>query len=197
MNSRGYKDQVNNIPKIERLGHIGLYVRDLTRSLAFYRDLLGLHVTDIVPARGIAFLSARPDEEHHELVLCAGRSVAQNEYLIQQISFRCTSLEDVLAFYRKFKAHKVPIQYTVSHGNAVGAYFYDPDGNICEVYWPTGLSARQGFLQGLDFSQTPEQLMALVREYVTRFGKTGYRDPALPTLQHEGKSGPATLPAAL
>jgi catechol 2,3-dioxygenase-like lactoylglutathione lyase family enzyme len=190
-------DQANDMPKIERLGHIGLYVLDLNRSLAFYRDLLGLHVTDSVPARGIAFLSARPEEEHHELVLCEGRSVAQNEYLIQQISFRCNSLEDVLAYYRRFKAHEVPIQYTVSHGNAVGAYFYDPDGNICEVYWPTGLSARQGFLQGLDFSQTPEQLMALVSEYVARFGKTGYRDPALAMLQHESKSAPAAEPGTL
>jgi catechol 2,3-dioxygenase-like lactoylglutathione lyase family enzyme len=179
------------MPKIERLGHIGLYVLDLNRSLAFYRDLLGLHVTDSVPARKIAFLSARPDVEHHELVLCEGRTVAPNEYLIQQISFRCDSLEDVLAYHRKLTAQNVRIQYTVSHGNAVGAYFYDPDGNICEVYWPTGLSARQGFLQGLDFSQTPEQLMALVREYVDRYGKTGYRDPTLAMLQHEIKPAAA------
>jgi catechol 2,3-dioxygenase-like lactoylglutathione lyase family enzyme len=184
------------MPTIERLGHIGLYVQDLNRSLAFYRDMLGLHVTDSVPARRIAFLSARPEEEHHELVLCEGRTAGQNEYLIQQISFRCPSLEDVLAYYHKLKSQSVPLQYTVSHGNAVGVYFYDPDGNICEVYWATGLAARQGFLQVLDFSQTPEQLMALVREYVARFGKTGYRDPSLPMLQHEVESPPATTSGA-
>jgi catechol 2,3-dioxygenase-like lactoylglutathione lyase family enzyme len=183
------------MPRIERLGHVGLYVQDLDKSLAFYRDLLGLHVTDLIATRRIAFLSSRPQAEHHELVLCEGRSVGRREFLLQQLSFRCTALQDVLDYHRILKAHSVPIQYNVSHGNAVGTYFYDPDGNVCEVYWPTGLQARQGFLQGLDFSQSPEQLMELVREYVTRYGATGYRDPALPMLQHENSSAAPAAPA--
>jgi catechol 2,3-dioxygenase-like lactoylglutathione lyase family enzyme len=174
-----------NIEKLNGLGHVGLYVRNLDESLAFYRDLLGLHVTDVVESRRIAFLSSRPHDEHHELVLCEGRSAPQNALLLQQISFRCATLQDVLDYHRLLKANSVRIQYTVSHGNAVGTYFYDPDGNVCEVYWPTGLEARQGFLQGLDFSQPPERLMELVREYVARYGATGYRDPALSMLQHE------------
>lgn len=176
---------------INSLGHVGLYVTNLDESLAFYRDLLGLRVTDLIESRRIAFLSSRPHEEHHELVLCQGRSVPRRQFLLQQISFRCPTLQDVLDYHGILKSHSVPIQYTVSHGNAVGAYFYDPDGNVCEVYWPTGLAARQGFLQGLDFSQSPERLMELVREYVARYGETGYRDPALALLQHE--TGAASL----
>ena len=38
-------------------------------------------------------------------------------------------------YYRRLRENQVPIDMTVSHGNAIAAYFYDPDGNRCEVYW--------------------------------------------------------------
>jgi len=59
-------------PKIARLGHVGLFVEDVARSLAFYRDVLGLVLTDADEQNGMYFLSARPAEDHHEFLLCAG-----------------------------------------------------------------------------------------------------------------------------
>jgi catechol-2,3-dioxygenase len=39
-------------------------------------------------------------------------------------------------------------------------YFDDPDGNMIEVYWPTGdLSRRQPYLEPLDLSQPDEVLL--------------------------------------
>ena len=40
------------------LGHVGLYVRDLERMVAFYRDTLGMRITKQNWRAGIVFLSA-------------------------------------------------------------------------------------------------------------------------------------------
>jgi len=70
---------------ITRLGHVGLYVRDLDRSVAFYRDVLGLRVNDTAPGQ-MAFLSSQDRvAEHHELVLVPGRTDGR---VVQQVSFR-------------------------------------------------------------------------------------------------------------
>ena len=62
-------------PSIARLGHIGIHVLDLEKQKAFYRDILGLAVSDEDPELGMVFMSSRPDDEHHELLLCRGRNV--------------------------------------------------------------------------------------------------------------------------
>ncbi|WP_329025935.1 VOC family protein [Streptomyces sp. NBC_00690] len=165
--------------KIERLAHVGVHVRDMDRSLAFYRDVLGLEVTDDDSAHGMVFLSSRPEVEHHEVLLCGGRTAGEQELWLQQISFRCPSLEDVLAYYQRFREHNVRIEYTVTHGNAIGVYFFDPDGNRCEVYWPTGLTAKQGYLEALDFSRSAEELIEQVRRSVAEHGADGYVDTRL------------------
>ena len=154
------------MPQIAELGHVGLFVNDLERSRKFYTEVLGLHVTDEDQNMGVVFLSSRPDVEHHELVLCGGRDAPSGTRLVQQVSFRCSTLDDVLEFHKRFVAEGVTVDMTVTHGNAVGVYFEDPDGNIAEVYWSTGIPATQPFLEHLDLTQTPDALMAQVRELV-------------------------------
>lgn len=171
-------------PSIERIGHVGLHVRDLQKSVEFYRDMLGLKISDDDKSAGIVFMSSHPEEEHHELILVAGRSVPLNLKLLQQISFRCCSLTDVIAYWHRFVSQKVHILYTVTHGNAVSCYFLDPDENICEVYWPTGLKARQGFLVGLDFNESEEALMRQVKDLVNKFGEQGHIDQKLLAVQN-------------
>jgi hypothetical protein len=67
----------------------------------------------------------------------------------------------------------------VSHGNAVGVYFFDPDHNRCEVYWATGLQERQTFLAQIDLSRPVDELMQDISALVAEYGATGYVDPAL------------------
>jgi catechol 2,3-dioxygenase-like lactoylglutathione lyase family enzyme len=146
------------MPKVLSLGHVGLYVRDIERSKAFYRDILGLTISDQNPKTGSAFMTAKDRrEEHHELLLIPGR---EDGKVVQQISFRCGSLADVKGFYRLFLEHKIPIVRVVSHGNAVGVYFHDPDGNQVEVYWPTGVDWPQPFGKPIDLSASDEEIIA-------------------------------------
>jgi catechol-2,3-dioxygenase len=97
---------MSTTPRIASLGHVGIFVEDVERSLVFYRDLLGLYVTDADVANGMYFLSSRPDEEHHEFLICRGRTAPRDARLIQQVSFRCATFEDVIAYWQRFKARQ-------------------------------------------------------------------------------------------
>jgi len=59
------------MPRVTGLGHLGIYVRDLERMTAFYRDFLGMQVTKQSPGRAV-FLSSNPDEVDHEIALMTG-----------------------------------------------------------------------------------------------------------------------------
>jgi catechol 2,3-dioxygenase-like lactoylglutathione lyase family enzyme len=52
---------------VQELGHVVLYVRDLDRSRAFYRDVLGFQ--EIFAAEPLAAFSS--GRTHHELLLIA------------------------------------------------------------------------------------------------------------------------------
>lgn len=160
--------------RIAELGHVGFHVFDLALETGFYRDVLGLEITDGSVEDGYVFLSSRPDEEHHELLLTPGRTVEKGQLLLQQVSFRCDSYQDIAEYFKRFNELGVEIDMTVSHGNAVGIYFYDPERNRIEVYWHTGLSAKQGFLEYLDLSLPWKDVMAQVSGTVEKYGKVGY-----------------------
>lgn len=145
------------MPKVSSLGHVGLLVHDIERSKAFYRDVLGLTVSDESDT-GTVFMTARErHQEHHELQLRPGR---QDGQVVSQISFRCETLAELKAFHRDFVERGIAIQHVNSHGNAIGIYFNDPDGNTVEVYWPTGIDWPQPFRKPVDLSQADDVILA-------------------------------------
>lgn len=157
------------MPKVNSLGHMGVYVREIERSVAFYRDILGLQVSDRSP-RGAVFMTAQERAvEHHELLLAPGRNDDGKVNVLQQISFRCATLKDVKDFYRVFVDNNVPINRVVSHGNTVSIYAQDPDGNSVEVYWPSGVDVPQPFGKPMDLSKSEsevrDQLNEILKEW--------------------------------
>src|SRR5690349_24475445 len=91
------------------LGHIGLYCRDVQRMAAFYRDFMGMQVTKCSPDGRAVFLSSDPEQVDHEIALMRGRTIEADPHLIQQISLRVPSLEDLRDVYRRIAA----IGYTI------------------------------------------------------------------------------------
>ena len=138
------------MPKLSSLGHVGLYVRDLARMRDFYTRVLGLEVTDESAERRMVFLSSRPAEEHHEVLLIERREDAggteARPSLLQQVAFHVESLDELRRFKRTFEDEGVEITQTVTHGNTASIYFKDPEGNVLEAYytvtptWPQPLS---------------------------------------------------------
>ncbi|WP_326600434.1 VOC family protein [Streptomyces sp. NBC_01803] len=145
---------------ITGLGHTGLWVYDLPKMRDFYERLLGLTVTDEDEGLGIVFFSARPEDEHHEFVLQAGRTAAIGDKQQHQISWRVASLDDIRAFHRKFEEEGVKVQQEVTHGNAFGIYFFDPEGNRNEVYLRIERDVRQPFRKSIDFGLPAEEIYA-------------------------------------
>lgn len=144
---------------ITGLGHTGLWVEDLAAMRAFYVEVLGLTVTDEDLDVGIVFLSSQPEVEHHEMVLQSGRRAGPRTQLVHQISWRVGSIEDLQAFDRCFAERNIPVQQRVTHGNALGIYFFDPEGNRLEVYWATGDEVAQPFRKIVAMELAPGALL--------------------------------------
>src|SRR5260370_10376934 len=96
--------------RVTGLGHVGIYVRDLERMVAFYRDVLGMRVTKQNWRAGVVFLSADPEAVDHEIALMRGRPSADDPHLIQQISMRVATPDNLPAFHRR----RITSGYTIA-----------------------------------------------------------------------------------
>jgi catechol-2,3-dioxygenase len=159
---------------VRKLGHVGIFAQDYGKMRDFYSKTIGLTITDETPTA--AFMSSNPEEEHHELLVAKANDSEQRTRM-QQLSFSCQSLADIKGFYQKFKAQGVKVARAVSHGNAVGLYFYDPEDNYCELYWTTPFKARQPYGVAVDLTQPEADILRAIEADVKIHGATGHRDP--------------------
>ena len=122
---------------IHRVGHVVLNVRDLERSVAFYRDILGLR--EVGRYRGcMAFFSATGENHHDLAVLEIGPDAHQPDdqtvglcHVALKIGDR---LDELRAAKTHLEAHGVAIRRIESHRVSQSIYFADPDGNEIELY---------------------------------------------------------------
>ena len=154
--SQRQKNRCSNVG----IHHVGLHVKDPARSAEFYRDIFGMQVVGGTPSDtpGIgasAFLSSRPGEENHEIALFSKPQ-------FQHIAFKVASLAALKSLYRHVQQYKLPIKLTADHGVSFAFYFDDPDGNMIEVYWPTGHPCHQPCLKPLDLTASDEALLASI-----------------------------------
>lgn len=153
------------------LGHVGIYAQDLMKMRDFYTRVIGLQVADEdLDGRGMCFLSADPVSEHHEFVLMKGRNTPEEIQLVQQISFKVPTIQDLREYKEKIEEEELKIDRIVSHGNAFGMYFFDPENNRVELYYRTGFPVPQPHGDPLDLSRSDEELITDAREllYIKR-----------------------------
>jgi catechol 2,3-dioxygenase len=127
-------------PGVKELGHLVLYVRDLERSVHFYRDVLGWR--QIVPDASIGFPAAMfsGGRTHHELLLievgpdaapiAAGRRVGLYHFGLKVGD----NDAELVAMVRKLEGAGVRLTGTADHGMTHSLYLADPDGNEIELY---------------------------------------------------------------
>ncbi len=152
------------MPKVNSLGHVGIFVNDLMKQRDFYSRVMGLQITDEdLENRGMVFMSADPKREHHEFVLMKGRVTRDDAKVIQQISFIVNSVEDLKEYHQRLKAENITVERTVSHGNALGMYFFDPEGNRIELYYRTGFDVPQPHGDPIDLEASVEELLDVAR----------------------------------
>lgn len=123
--------------KAHYLGHVVFYVRDLDRSLAFYRDLLGFReVERIFNGAGAALTAGRT---HHELLLVevgdAPAPPAGRRLGLYHIGIKMgDSLKELRAARQELEQAGVSIAGMSDHTVSKSLYLHDPDGNEVELY---------------------------------------------------------------
>ena len=144
-----------------KLSHVGVFVRDMEKMVAFYKEAIGLMVTDKgVTGRGIpaTFMSSSPNE-HHQLLIAQGRNVDNDAMVINQLSFRVASLDDLKIFHTRLKSMNVDGMRITTHGNAWSIYFFDPEGNKVEVYTATPWYVQQPFGEMFDITEPTQMII--------------------------------------
>src|SRR6202789_285577 len=146
---------------VRELGHLVLYVRDLGRSAAFYRDVLGWR--QVLPAPGetpvgaAGFSSGRT---HHELLLIevgpdaapipSGRRVGLYHFGLN-VGESDDDLREMVTVLERAGARIVGASdHTVTHS----LYIEDPDGNEIELYVD---------VPGVDWRSDPSLIAAPIR----------------------------------
>lgn len=123
--------------KAHYLGHVVFYVRDLSRSLTFYLDLLGFQeVGRIFQGKAAALTSGRT---HHELLLIeVGEAPAPPTGWrrgLYHIGIKVgDSLGELRAAKHELEEAEITIEGMSDHTVSQSLYLRDPDGNEVEVY---------------------------------------------------------------
>jgi catechol 2,3-dioxygenase len=123
-------------PRGMQVGHVHLRVSDLQRSIAFYRDVLGLEVQQLY-GDAAAFLSA--GGYHHHLGLNTwesrgGPPPARGTTGLYHVAFLYPDRPALARALAQVLASGVALEGAADHGVSEALYFSDPDGNGIELY---------------------------------------------------------------
>ena len=111
--------------------HFGIFVTDVERMVAFYKEVFGLTETDRGVGRTfkspLVFLSASADQ-HHQLVIAGGRPAEATFSTVMQISFAVPDIQSLRDIRDRALALGASRLVPLNHGNALSVYFADPEG---------------------------------------------------------------------
>jgi lactoylglutathione lyase len=123
------------MPLLQRIEHIGIQVQDLDRSIAFYRDVLGLtlHGRRTFGSAELAFLAAEGDSALLELV-ARPENEPRGDGAVHHLAFTVAALEAVTA---RLREHGVALEsdapIAIWDGMRV-QFFRGPDGELLELF---------------------------------------------------------------
>jgi catechol-2,3-dioxygenase len=151
---------------IHRLNHAVLYVRDVARSVAFNRDVLGFAVKHELPGGMGAFLQAPDSTNDHDIAFFgigeqAGASQAGRSTVgMYHLAWEVQTLDD-LEDYQHRLANAGALAGASDHGTTKSLYAHDPDGLEFEVVWiipahlldDAAITAGRSGIQPLDIAR--------------------------------------------
>ncbi len=128
--------------EVKELGHLVLYVRNLERSAAFYREVLGWR--QLAPAEELGFpaaaFAAPSNRTHHELLLIEVGEDAASAPVGRRVGLYHFGLkvgdsdDELREALRAVEAAGVTVVGASDHTVTHSLYVLDPDGNELELY---------------------------------------------------------------
>ncbi len=173
---------------IHRLNHAVLYVRNVERSVAFYRDVLGFTPIDgMGELRGAAFLRAAGSTNDHDLGLfevgdaAAASGAGRTSVGLYHLAWEVDTLSDLGELAAKL-TEAGALAGASDHSTTKSLYGHDPDGLEFEIAWivpadlldDTALRGRTG-IRPLDLQRE------IARYGADTLGGIGISRSAVPT----------------
>lgn len=122
---------------VTRLNHAVLYVRDLDKAAAFYKEAFGFEEIGREGGR-MAFLRAQGGSNHHDLGLMAvgeqAPSPPRGSVGLYHLAWQVAHIEDLVEM-EVLLANMGALGGRSDHGATKSLYGKDPDGNEFEVMW--------------------------------------------------------------
>ena len=118
------------------IGHVHLKVSDLDRSIAFYRDLLGMELQQRY-GRGAAFLSWGGYHHHVGLNVWesrGGSAPSPGTTGLYHFAILYPSRQALAQALKRLMDNDVALDGASDHGVSEALYLRDPDGNGVELY---------------------------------------------------------------
>lgn len=122
--------------EVKSLGHVVLKVRNLERSVQFYRDILGMK--EVARYRGaMVFFSF--GSNHHDLALMQlgeqASGAPETSVGLYHVAFKVgDSMDELRACKAHLERHGVAILGASDHNVSQSLYIRDPDGIDIELY---------------------------------------------------------------
>src|SRR5271157_1491014 len=124
---------------IAKIGHVVLFVSDLTRSVKFYTEVLGFSVSDVYPEEmvpgGMVFM--RCNHDHHGIALVGTMAGPSPGIELHHMAFEVETLDEVIRARDHLRKHGAIIDFEGRRraGVQIAVEFRDPDGHRLEIFW--------------------------------------------------------------
>ena len=123
--------------RINKLGHVVFYVKDVERAIKFYTEVLPFKVSD-VNEQGMVFLRCAAGD-HHTLALVPrpnAEMAPADSVRLHHFAMEVDSVDTLFTIRDWLKQHNVQFVYEGRRGagSNPGMEFLDPDGYALELY---------------------------------------------------------------
>jgi catechol 2,3-dioxygenase len=123
------------VARIERVGHVVLYVTDVAKAVEFYRDKLGMEVVRWAERPG-AFMSF--GRQHHDIGLFTAHNSERGSVGAPGLSHVAFVIEggteELKSTFDDLSGRGVEFIEMIDYGYTRSIYCNDPDGNRIELY---------------------------------------------------------------
>ena len=166
---------------VTRMNHAVLYVRDIERTVTFYRDVLDFRTKVEIPGRA-AFLQAPASQNDHDLGLfqvgqaAADSPAGRGAVGLYHLAWEVDTLDELDRLAGRLRDAGALVGAS-DHGATKALYAHDPDGIEFEVCW---LVPADELSEDMEMVTRPLDLDAEKRRYgASTRGGVGVSFPAL------------------